>query len=246
MRTLGMFAKQPVPGRVKTRLAADWGDGRAAELYEAFVRDLLVRLDFRYRNEPDGEIHRVLGFAPDDEAARSWFTDAAAGRWDLWPQPNEDLGGRIAKFFAEHASKAGSSAVLIGSDSPTLPVTFILDAFYRLKSADVVICPASDGGYCLIGLRSGFVSASLFKGVDWSSAQVLGQTVERVRGLGLTLELLPIWYDVDSGDGVEMLRGHLAAIEVARHEEELTGLKHTAEFLRETEPTSPSGLSMPG
>lgn len=241
-----MFAKQPVPGRVKTRLASDWGEDRAAELYEAFVRDLLERLDFRYRNEPDGEIHRVLGFAPDDAAARSWFTDTAAGRWDLWPQPNRDLGERIANFFAEHASNSGCSAVLIGSDSPTLPVTFILDAFNRLKSADVVICPASDGGYCLIGLRAGFESASLFKGVDWSSAQVLGQTAERVRELGLSLELLPIWYDVDSADGVEMLRGHLAAIKVAGHKEELSGLKHTAEFLRETLRTSPSGLSKPG
>lgn len=235
MKTLGMFAKLPVPGRVKTRLAADWGDDRAAELYEAFVRDLLRRLDFRYRNEPDGEIHRVLGFAPDEPAARRWFEEAAAGRWQLWPQPNEDLGGRIAKFFAEHAAKANSSAILIGSDSPTLPVTFILDAFYRLKTADVVICPASDGGYCLIGLRAGFESGPLFQGVDWSSTQVLGQTAKRVRELGLSLELLPVWYDVDSVDGVDMLRGHLAALDVAGHEEALDGLQHMTAFLASAE-----------
>lgn len=226
-----MFAKQPVPGRVKTRLAADWGDDRAAELYEAFVRDLLARLVFDYRNHPGGEIHRVLGFAPDDAAARRWFEEAAAGRWDLWPQPNEDLGGRIARFFARHAAEAGSSAILIGSDSPTLPVTYILDAFNRLKTADVVICPASDGGYCLIGLRAGFDSAALFQGVEWSTAHVLGQTAERVQELGLSLELLPIWYDVDSADGVDMLRGYLAALDAAGHEVELAELKHTMAFL---------------
>jgi rSAM/selenodomain-associated transferase 1 len=246
MRTLGMFAKQPVPGRVKTRLAADWGDERAAELYEAFVRDLLQRADFDYLDDPDGEIHRVLGFAPDNAEARSWFEEAAPDRWHLWPQPNEDLGGRIAKFFAEHTAEAGSSAVLIGSDSPTLPVTYILDAFYQLKTADVVIGPASDGGYCLIGLRAGFDSVPLYKGVDWSSSRVLGQTAERVRELGLSLELLPVWYDVDSVAGVEMLRGHLAAFEVAGHEAELAELKNTKEFLRATERTSPSGLAMPG
>jgi rSAM/selenodomain-associated transferase 1 len=235
MRTLGMFAKQPVPGRVKTRLAADWGDDRAAELYEAFVRDLLQRADFDYLDDPDGEIQRVLGFAPDNAEARSWFEEAAPDRWHLWPQPNEDLGGRIAKFFAEHTAEAGGSAILIGSDSPTLPITFILDALYRLKTADVVICPASDGGYCLIGLRAGFDSATLFKGVDWSSTQVLGQTAKRVRELGLSLELLPIWYDVDSVDGVEMLRGHLAAYEVAGHVVELAELKNTLQFLRPDE-----------
>lgn len=241
-----MFAKQPVPGRVKTRLAADWGDDRAAELYEAFVRDLLQRADFDYLDDPDGEIHRVLGFAPDNAAARSWFEEAAPDRWHLWPQPNKDLGGRIAKFFAEHAAEAGSSAILIGSDSPTLPVTFILDAFDRLKTADVVICPASDGGYCLIGLRAGFDSASLFKGIDWSSSQVLGQTAERVRDLDLSLELLPIWYDVDSVDGVEMLRGHLAAIELAEHEFELAELKNTLQFLRSDDGTSQSAGTNPG
>jgi glycosyltransferase A (GT-A) superfamily protein (DUF2064 family) len=104
-----------------------------------------------------------------------------------------------------------------------------------LKTADVVICPASDGGYCLIGLRAGFDSATLFKGVDWSSTQVLGQTAKRVRELGLSLELLPIWYDVDSVDGVEMLRGHLAAYEVAGHVVELAELKNTLQFLRPDE-----------
>lgn len=241
-----MFAKQPVPGQVKTRLAADWGVDRAAKLYEAFVRDLLQRADFDDLDDPDGEIHRVLGFAPDEDAARSWFEEAAADRWHLWAQPNEDLGGRIAKFFAEYASEPGSSAVLIGSDSPTFPVTYILDAFYWLKTADVVICPASDGGYCLIGLRAGFDSATLFKGVDWSSARVLGQTAERIRELGLSLELLPIWYDVDSVEGVEMLRGHLAAIEAAGHDVELAELKNTTEFLRIEEHTLASGRSKPG
>lgn len=210
-----MFAKQPVPGRVKTRLAADWGDDRAADLYEAFVRDLIRRLDFRCAENDSEEIRRVLGFAPDEPSARDWFEEATRGRWDLWPQPNEDLGGRIAAFFREHLSEPASSAVLIGSDSPTLPVSFILDAFVRLESTDVVLGPASDGGYCLVGLRAGFDASPLFHEVDWSSARVLGQTSERIRELGLSLQLLPVWYDVDSRESVEMLCGHLAASEVA-------------------------------
>ncbi|MBC8289669.1 MAG: TIGR04282 family arsenosugar biosynthesis glycosyltransferase [Planctomycetes bacterium] len=229
MKTLGMFAKQPVPGRVKTRLAADWGSERAAGLYEAFVRDLIQSLDFTCE-DPAEEVHRVLGFAPDEESAQGWFEDATAGRWVLWPQPDTDLGERIAAFFVQHASDAGSCAVLVGSDAPTLPVTCILDAFHRLKSADVVLCPASDGGYCLIGLRAGFDSSLLFQEIDWSTERVLGQTARRANDLGLTLDLLPIWYDVDSLASVEMLRGHLAAIDIARPPDG-EQLSHTREFL---------------
>ena len=224
-----MFAKQPVPGRVKTRLAADWGTDRAAGLYEAFVRDLIQSLDVTCA-DPADEVQRVLGFAPDDESARAWFSEETGGRWRLWPQPETDLGGRIAAFFNQYSSQPGSSAVLLGSDAPTLPVTFVLDAFHRLKSADVVLCPASDGGYCLIGIRAGFDSAGLFEGIDWSTERVLGQTARRVQDLGLSLDLLPVWYDVDSVASVEMLRGHLAAIDIAKPPEAST-LPHTREFL---------------
>lgn len=224
-----MFAKQPVPGRVKTRLAADWGADRAAGLYEAFVRDLIQSLDFTCA-DPTDEFQRVLGFAPIDDSARTWFADATAGRWDLWPQPDTDLGGRITAFFEQHACDPASCAVLVGSDAPTLPATFVQDAFHRLKSADVVLCPASDGGYCLIGLRAGFDSAGLFEEIDWSTERVLGQTARRVRDLGLSLDLLPVWYDVDSLAGVETLRGHLAAIETASLPE-ASRLPHTREFL---------------
>lgn len=224
-----MFAKQPVPGRVKTRLAADWGVDRAAGLYEAFVRDLIQSLDFTCADSDD-EVQRVLGFAPDEDSARTWFEGATAGRWNLWPQPDTDLGGRIAAFFDRYASDPGSCAMLVGSDAPTLPVTFVLDAFHRLKSADVVLCPASDGGYCLIGLRAGFDSAGLFEEIDWSTERVLSQTAGQIKDLGLSLDLLPVWYDVDSVAGVEMLQGHLTAIDIASPPVAST-LTHTREFL---------------
>lgn len=228
MKTLGMFAKQPVAGRVKTRLASEWGNERAAELYEAFVRDLIQDLDFS--SHPD-HIQRVLGFTPTDETAHSWFKRATGDQWSLWPQPDTDFGGRIAAFFAEFAVRTDSSAVLIGSDAPTLPVNFVHEAFDRLQSADVVLCPASDGGYCLIGLRGGFDAAALFKGIAWSSEKVLGQTVKRARNLSLSVALLPVWYDVDSQSAVEMLRGHLAALQISAPRESCT-LNATRRFLQ--------------
>ena len=228
MKTLGMFVRQPVPGQVKTRLAADCGNELAAGLYEAFVRDLMNRLDDRSPGGLEPGICRVLGFSPDDATARRWFETAAGSRWQLWPQPEEDLGGRIAAFFAGYTAGPGSAAVLIGSDSPTLPVPLVQEAFERLNSVDVVVCPATDGGYCLIGLRAGFDPAPLFHGLEWSSSRVLEQTAGRVRDTGLSLELLPVWYDVDCLADVDMLRGHLSAADVAGGDH---GLKFTPEFL---------------
>ena len=225
MQTLGVFAKQPVPGRVKTRLAADWDVDRAATLYECFVRDLLNR----FRDAGD---RRVVGFAPDLEAARDWFGSAAPGsQWTLWAQPEVGLGGRMEAFFTAWGDDDADRTLLIGSDSPSIPDSWLDHAWRLLEDSDCVIGPASDGGYWLIGLRGSVTSEArraVFDGVDWSTANVLAQSVERVARVGLRLELLPVWYDVDSAEDVEMLRGHLQAMAVAGEKLELP---ETSRFL---------------
>ena len=144
MRTLGLFAKQPVPGRVKTRLAADWGHERAAALYECFVRDLLGRLAVT------GD-RRVIGFAPADDETRQWFQEtsrriAGLEAWKLWPQPELDLGGRMADFFRTWTESPAHRTILIGSDSPTLPTEYLEQAWRLLDNHDCVLGPATDGG----------------------------------------------------------------------------------------------------
>jgi uncharacterized protein len=213
MRTLGIFAKQPIPGRVKTRLAADWGNERAAALYECFVQDLLGKLAVV------GD-RRVIGFAPNSDEARRWFTDAsdqaAKASWTLWPQPELDLGDRMASYFETWTESAEHRTILIGSDSPSLPAEYLEQAWQLLEENDCVLGPATDGGYYLIALR-GTVSdfAAPFKGVEWSTVGVLSQTVQRLKQHDLSLGLLPPWYDVDSAEAVVTLAGHLAASEHA-------------------------------
>jgi rSAM/selenodomain-associated transferase 1 len=205
MNVLGIFAKHPQPGRVKTRLAADVGPDAAAALYAAFVADLLER--FRDVGE-----RRIIGYAPAESAAREYF-HAQADAYELWPQPEADLGDRIAAFFDHAFASGGERVVLIGSDSPTLPAGHVQAAFAALHDHDCAIGPATDGGYYLIALRS--PCRELFAGISWGGPDVLRQTVERVAESRLSLALGPVWYDVDAVCDLQFLSGHLAALHAA-------------------------------
>ncbi len=217
MRTLALFAKQPIAGKVKTRLAATWGADRAARLYECFLRDQFER----FATEGD---RRLVAYAPDTSAAHDWFAESA-GDWQLWPQPETDLGGRMAACFEQWCSAPYDQLVLIGSDSPNLPAGSFDQAFTLLESHDVVLGPSSDGGYWLVGLRGTAPQArAIFDNVDWSTAEVFHQTVERIRSLNLAFGLLPLWFDVDTESEVATLRGLLDAAPDIR-------LPRTREFL---------------
>jgi hypothetical protein len=95
--------------------------------------------------------------------------------------------------------------VIIGSDSPTLPRQFLVDAFARLRTCDVVLGPSVDGGYCLIGAR--VAVPELFTGIAWSTPEVLPETLRRLAGYSHWL--LPTWYDVDDAADLEHLREQL-------------------------------------
>lgn len=202
MITFGMFVKAPVAGRVKTRLAAAIGETAATELYHAFLTDLLSRM---------GAVggRRVLAYAPHDEASREFFEQQSAGRFDLWPQPDADLGTRMRQFFE---SFGPDPVVLIGSDSPTLPAGFVNVALAMLKHADVVLGPATDGGLYLIGLNQQRRTWPIFDGIDWSTSQVLDQVTQRLVEADARIEVLPPWYDIDEPSDLPFLRGHLSAI----------------------------------
>ncbi len=143
MRHLGIFVKEPVPGRVKTRLAATLGPDAAADLYRAFVGDLTER----FRTTADV---RWLGFTPVTESSRAAMRSFAGRDFQLWPQPDADLGVRIADFFDFTYKKGATQTVLIGSDSPNLPRELVEQAFTALAATDVVLGPATDGGYYLV------------------------------------------------------------------------------------------------
>ena len=117
-------------------------------------------------------------------------------------------------LFVEGQLRLGAEAVvLVGTDSPTLPLAFIEQAFHELERADVVLGPATDGGYYLVGCALRL--PPIFDGIAWSSSHVLAETVSRLTDPSWRLALLPPWYDVDTLDDWHLLRGHLAAPPVA-------------------------------
>lgn len=199
-RVLGLFAKWPVGGMVKTRLAggdAAWG----VRVAQAFLLDSLHRL-------ASIDAHRVLVFTP--AHCEADFAAVATDRFHLTPQGEGDLGQRLAAFF-DQPGKAGASAIVaVGTDSPTLPVEYIERAFIELENADVVLGPATDGGYYLIGCRPDH--PHLFENITWSCGHVLAETTAALADPRWRLSVLPPWYDVDTPKDWTMLRGHVAAI----------------------------------
>lgn len=204
---LGIFGKRPDPGRVKTRLAAEFGAQFAADAHEAMLFDLLEGFDRLLA--PGGR--RVLVFAPDD--AGPWFDARVPAAFSLQPQADGDLGRRMHAFFAGEFADGASRVVLIGSDSPTLDPSLVLGAFLCLEQKDVVLGPATDGGYYLVGCRPPV--PPIFEGIAWSTPLVLGQTLDLLRVCGRSLAVLPPWYDVDTPDHWRVLAGHVRAMRLA-------------------------------
>jgi uncharacterized protein len=223
-RVLGVFAKWPQPGAVKTRLATARSPEWAAHVADAFLRDTLSRLSTI-------AAHRVIVFAP--LTAEHFFADLVRGQFDLVPQCSGDLGQRLSTFVEAQFQTGASAVVLVGCDSPTLPVEFVERAFAELTKADVVLGPAADGGYYLIGCKKGKKGTQLFSSISWGTSAVLGETVARVVDAGLRLTVLPPWYDVDTLDDWRMLRGHLRAL---RHAGIDPGVPLTEALRAEEEP----------
>jgi rSAM/selenodomain-associated transferase 1 len=198
---LGLFAKAPRPGQVKTRLAAASSPDWAARVAEAFLLDLLRRLD-------QLALPRLLAFSPPAEAA--YFRGLAGDRFTLVPQADGDLGQRLAAFFAGQFQAGARAVVVLGSDSPTVPLDFVEQAFQELERADVVLGPATDGGYYLVGCARQV--PPLFEEMPWGGGGVLAATVRRLADPRWRLAVLPPWYDVDTLDDWRMLQGHLAAL----------------------------------
>jgi rSAM/selenodomain-associated transferase 1 len=216
-RVLGLFAKQPRPGSVKTRLGPpEWG----ARVARAFLLDAIARLSAV-------AAHRVIAFTPAN--AGDEFAALAGGRFALTAQQDGDLGQRMSAFIAAHLESGADAVVLIGADSPTLPVEYVERAFEELQRADVVLGPALDGGYYLV--CCGRRLPPIFDGIAWGTGRVLADTVARLSDPSWRLTLLPPWYDVDAPDDWQLLRGHVAALRRAGAD---PGVPHTEALLRET------------
>jgi rSAM/selenodomain-associated transferase 1 len=198
-----MFVRVPAAGAVKSRLVPPFSPDGSAKLYLAFLQDLTARL-LRTRLRPT---IFVSGGTPADVAG------LFPANWPALEQQGEALGERLAAAFEVLLQPPGSRAVVIGSDSPDLPLTHVKRAFRLLKHRDVVLGPAMDGGYYLLGLRAN--TPALFQDIPWGTAAVFARTVDAVRAAGLSLALTPPWYDVDDAASLDLLKSMCAARRVA-------------------------------
>ncbi|MGH6610184.1 MAG: TIGR04282 family arsenosugar biosynthesis glycosyltransferase [Burkholderiaceae bacterium] len=189
-------AKQPERGKVKTRIASVLGDDQAAELCRCALHDVLS-MAASIRN-----VKHALTYAPPTEEARRYF-ERIAPAFELLPQQGATLGERLSGAVA-HLMQRYRPLVLIGSDSPDLSPAFIERTFALLRDeADVVLGPADDGGYYLLGLA--LPQPALFEEISWSTEAVAQQTRQRAREARLRLEELPRWHDLDTVDDLHVL-----------------------------------------
>jgi rSAM/selenodomain-associated transferase 1 len=195
-----IMAKQPQPGTVKTRLSPPLSPPAAAALYHAFLLDKIAQVGTLTAVAP------VIAYTPC--TARDFFTTIAP-QFLLMPQQGADLGTRLINSFAQLFATGYTGVLAIDSDTPTLPSEFLQQAVDHLArpQSEVILGPSEDGGYYLIGLRA--LHRELFEDMPWSTAAVFSETTRRARTKGLTVSVLPSWFDIDTPQELARLRATL-------------------------------------
>ncbi|HKD65934.1 MAG TPA: TIGR04282 family arsenosugar biosynthesis glycosyltransferase [Candidatus Binataceae bacterium] len=202
-----VFAREPIPGRTKTRLIPLLGARGAARLADAFIVDALAKAA-----RIEGS-RLVIAAAAEGRAHTSKYFAALARRFgaELVDQGKGDLGRRMARVLEPYADPPGG--VLFGVDTPSLPASLIRESMRDLRHAPVVLGPAIDGGYYLLGVRGSL--PDIFRAIAWGSAQVMDQTLRRLRHRRVRYRLGRWWYDIDRAADLEFLAADLTCNFVA-------------------------------
>ena len=200
---LVVFARAPYLGRVKTRLTPPLTQQQALDLHRALVEDTLERLA-RFRRP--GLEHWLYLSEPSSPEQLD-----VAPTWSSALQTGDDLGARMEGAFRQAYEDGRERVVIVGSDSPTLPLDYLDQAYQALAAHDVVLGPAEDGGYYLVG-SSRFVP-ELLRGITWGSSRVLEQSTEALSRASRSFHLLSSWYDVDTADDLLRLEKELVELQ---------------------------------
>jgi len=195
-RAVLIFAKAPEKGRVKTRLARDMDEDLVLSIYRKIVEKTLETV----RKTP---FPAVICFSP---AEREGMMKDWLGRHPSYMvQKGDDLGRRMAAAFREAFESGFSQVLVIGSDIPGIEPDHLIEAFSLLEENDVVIGPACDGGYWMIGFNKNGFSPRVFADIPWSRAHVLDRTMERCKELRLTAGFCRKLRDLDTADDFSLL-----------------------------------------
>jgi rSAM/selenodomain-associated transferase 1 len=196
---VAIICKMPETGQSKTRLSPPLRQDECAAISRCFIRDLSATIE---ELAEEGGVAGCAVYTPaGSEAALRLLLPKG---FDLTLQGGGNLGARLHKATQDLLEAGYTGAILVNSDSPTLPKTILREAVEAVRGGDhVVLSPALDGGYTLIGLSQ--VHAELFEHIPWSTSDVYRLTVARARSLGLKVVNVPGWYDVDDATSFEIL-----------------------------------------
>ncbi len=204
-KRLIVFTRYPEPGKAKTRLIPVLGAEGAADLHRQMteytisqVRQLQpgsfvsIEVYFTGSDTPDGKLRDRISF-------QNWL----GADLIYHPQGEGDLGSRMAQAFSNAFSSGINSAIIIGTDCPSLNAELIAEALQKLEQNDLILGPATDGGYYLIGLRR--LIPELFVGINWGTSEVLQKTVEIANNLKLAVAYLSLLSDIDRPEDLAKL-----------------------------------------
>jgi len=203
---LAVFCKTPNAGQVKTRLCPPLTLEQAAELYQIALDETLQRCAAL-------ACDLVICYSGEEKYFAQKYS-----RFQRRPQRGEDLGARLGEALHGLLHQGYSKVLLMGSDSPDLPLELVEQAFATLDAVDVVIASAADGGYVLLGARNYY--AALFDAMPWSSPLLMQQTRAMLRAHGISWEQLRQWQDMDDEDALRALLKRSPASRTARYIQE--------------------------
>jgi uncharacterized protein len=188
-RVIALFVKPPLPGRVKTRLSRAIGDQAASAIYCSFVAGTIDQVI-------TSKIPLILCYdGKQDDLPANWSAPA----WHCLAQTeSDDLGERMAHTFSSLFTDGVEQVVLIGSDIPDIDSAYLQRAFELLGDHNLVIGPALDGGYCLVGFNRNNFTPELFVDIPWSTNRVFERTLQSAAAAGLSTALLPPLRDIDT------------------------------------------------
>ena len=207
--------KYPEVGKVKVRLAQSIGEEAATGLYRAFIQDTLKTvqsLDIPFF---------VAVYPPESE---DQFTQWLGPSYQFFPQKGKNLGQRLQNGFNTMFEKEYQQVIALASDSPDLPIRILQTAVSSLQTHKVVVGPASDGGYYLIGFSREFFIPEAFEEISWSTETVFRETLKRIESVTHRINALPEWADIDTKTDLQEF--------YTINQSEPSKMLHTMKFLR--------------
>lgn len=201
---IAVMAKAPRIGEVKTRLVPPLSPAQAAELSAHFLKDIAENILAAAQLQP---IDGYMAYSP--AGSEGLFRSLLPPGIGLLAPRHKGLGASLYDAAEDLLAAGYGAACLVNADSPTLPTAVLAEAAGALapQGDRLVLGPAADGGYYLIGLKR--AHPRLFEDIDWSTERVFSQTVERALELGLETVRLPVWYDVDDVSSLRRLEDEL-------------------------------------